>query len=103
MFHNSDAQKNDMAPYLLRSGRPPNADPPIMRQYLFDAAWLDPSLLVIDIVYIMTPPVASEKHPSVDRLGEVGSGTRKQETDDKTKESEDGTEDLDNKNLDEPV
>jgi hypothetical protein len=63
----------------------------------------DPPLLIIDVVYIMTPLVASEKHPSVDRLGKVGSGTGKQETDDETKEPEDGTEDLDDKNLDEPV
>jgi hypothetical protein len=47
-----------MAPYLLRSGRPPNAGPPRLRHYLLEAAWLDPSLLVIDIVYIMTSLVA---------------------------------------------
>jgi len=56
---------------------------------------------VIDIVYIMTSLVADEKCPDVDRLGEVSSRTGEQETDDKTKESEDGTENLDNKNLDE--
>jgi len=26
VFHDSDASKNDMAPYLLHSGRPTNAD-----------------------------------------------------------------------------
>jgi hypothetical protein len=58
---------------------------------------------VVDIVYIMTRLVADKEHPSVDRLGEVGSRTGEQETDNKTEETEDGTEDLNNKNLDEPV
>jgi hypothetical protein len=40
-----------------------------------EAAWPGPPLLVIDNVYIMTPLVADKKHPSVDRLGEVGSRT----------------------------
>jgi hypothetical protein len=69
----------------------------------FEAAWTDPSLLVIDVVYIMSPLIAGKKHTSIDRLGEVGSGAGEQETDDKTEETEDGTEDLDDKNLDEPV
>lgn len=69
----------------------------------FEAAWTDPSLLVIDVVYIMSPLVAGKKHPSIGRLGEVGSRAGEQETDDKTEESENGTEDLDDQNLDEPV
>lgn len=42
-IHNSDASKNDMAPYLLRSGRPTNADLVQLREYLSDAIWLNPS------------------------------------------------------------
>jgi len=40
---------------------------------------------------------------STDDLGEVGSRAGEQETNDETEQSEDGTEDLDDKNLDEPV
>jgi hypothetical protein len=99
-FRCLEKKENDMAPCLLRSGRPPNAGLSKLRQCWFVAVRPDPSLL---LVYIMTPLVAGKKHPSGDRLGEVGSRAREQETDDETEESEDGTEDLDDKDLDEPV
>jgi hypothetical protein len=51
----------------------------------------------------MTPLIADKQHPSVDCLSEVGSRAGEQETDDETEESEDGTENLDDKNLDEPA
>jgi hypothetical protein len=96
-------RKYNMAPYLLRSGRPPNAGLPKIATTFVLTQSGPTLLLVLDVVCIMIPRVAGKKQSRVDSLGEVGSRAGEQETDDKTEESEDGTEDLDDKNLDEPV
>jgi hypothetical protein len=49
-------------PYLLRSGRPPNAGLPKIAT-IFVLTQFDPTLLFF--FHIMTPLVADKKHPSV--------------------------------------